>query len=84
MQKHIKVYTQYFNTHSNYYPCEVCNKQAVDIHHIIPRSKFGKKTKDQQDKIENLIALCRPCHEDAHANKLTKEHLQQIHLKNLY
>ena len=83
MQKHIKVYTNHFPSHTNYYPCEVCHSKAVDIHHIKRRSEFGTKTKDQQDKIENLIALCRSCHDKAHANELTKEELTEIHLKNI-
>lgn len=58
-------------------PCEVCGKTAVDIHHIIPRSKFGKKTKELQDDVSNLIALCRECHDKAHNNKLTKEFLHE-------
>lgn len=58
--------------------CEVCGTVATDIHHIIPRSKFGKKTKDLQDQHTNLIALCRNCHNKSHDNVLTKELLQQI------
>jgi len=60
---------------------------AVDIHHIEPRSKFGKKTKHLQDDITNLIALCRDCHQKAHLQKqpyLYKEELKEIHLQNLY
>lgn len=52
-----------------------------DIHHIIPRSKFGKKNKAEQDKIENLMALCRFCHDKAHAEVFKKDFLTEIHLK---
>ena len=83
MQKHIKEYTEKIPSHTGYYPCEVCGIKAVDIHHIKRRSEFGSKTKDQQDKIENLIALCRPCHDKAHANTLTKEQLSDYHKKTL-
>lgn len=85
MQKHIKVYFNHYglDEHS-FIACEVCKaKKAVDIHHIVFRSKFGKKTKDQQDAIENLIALCRECHNKAHDNKLTKEWLTELHTSNL-
>lgn len=59
--------------------CEYCKSGvARDIHHIIPRSKFGSKRKEEQDHVTNLIGLCRPCHDDAHANKITKEQLQEI------
>ena len=40
--------------------CEVCGKVAVDIHHILFKSQLGT------DEIENLIALCRDCHDIAH------------------
>jgi predicted HNH restriction endonuclease len=40
--------------------CEVCGKEAVDIHHILFKSQGG--TND----IENLIGLCRCCHDAAH------------------
>jgi len=59
--------------------CEICHMPAHDIHHIIPRSKFGKKEKVNQDKINNLIALCRPCHENAHREWFTKSYLQTNH-----
>ena len=84
MQKHIKEYLRYFEEN---WICEVCmNARIVDIHHIKPRSSFWKKTKDVQDKIENLIGLCRECHEKAHFTQkpyLRKEELFSIHLDNL-
>ncbi|RMZ60044.1 HNH endonuclease [Chryseobacterium nematophagum] len=83
MEKHTKVYTEFFPTHNGFYYCEICHKQAHDIHHIIRRSEFGTKTKDQQDKIENLIALCRMCHEKAHCNIFTKEYLTEVHQKTI-
>jgi len=73
--------THFGYTEADYISCEVCNsKQAVDIHHVIPRSKFGSKRKDEQDKIENLIALCRSYHDKAHSGELTKEYLTTVHL----
>ncbi|ODS87277.1 MAG: hypothetical protein ABS44_11715 [Chryseobacterium sp. SCN 40-13] len=83
MEKHTKIYLAYFPSHSGFYHCEVCHNQATEIHHIKRRSEFGSKTKDQQDKIENLIALCRSCHEKAHANIYTKEFLKEVHLKQM-
>jgi len=86
MTPHVKTYLNYFQyTISDFIICEVpnCGSQAVDIHHIIPRSKFGSKKKAKQDNIENLIALCRDCHNKAHANILTKEYLTDLHLGNL-
>jgi 5-methylcytosine-specific restriction endonuclease McrA len=63
--------------------CEVCYATSVDIHHIIPRSKFGSKRKAEQDHVSNLIALCRDCHNLAHENKITKEQLQTIVSKRI-
>lgn len=83
MEKHTKNYLAFFPSHSGFYHCEICNKQATEIHHIQRRSEFGSKTKHLQDKIENLIALCRGCHEKAHANIYTKEFLTETHLKKM-
>jgi len=79
MQPHIQIYFESFGYNiADTILCEVCGAVSVDIHHIIPRSKFGKKRKNEQDKITNLIALCRNCHVEAHENKLKKEYLQSI------
>lgn len=83
MQKHTKIYLDYFPSHTGYYACEVCSQKATEIHHIKRRSEFGSKTKSEQDKIENLIALCRDCHQKAHANILTKEQLTEVHHKKM-
>lgn len=45
---------------SDFVPCEVCNGKAVDIHHIESRGMGGSKKKDNPD---NLMALCRTCHD---------------------
>ncbi|ASK29689.1 HNH endonuclease [Chryseobacterium sp. T16E-39] len=84
MQKHTKNYLQFFKPHDEQnIPCEVCANRAVDIHHIIPRSKFGKKRKEEQDHVENLIALCRVCHDMAHDEKFSKDYLSKIHFKKI-
>jgi len=54
--------------------CWVCNRVGVDIHHIETKGMGGTN----QDRIENLIALCRDCHNKAHSNELTKEELSLI------
>lgn len=40
--------------------CEKCGSVAVDIHHIKYKSQGGTDDRD------NLIALCRDCHNEAH------------------
>lgn len=85
MQKHTKVYLGHFWLMQHEVKCEICWHPAVDIHHIEPRSSFGKNRKKEQDAIWNLIALCRKHHEQAHwiGGKISKQELQLIHLENL-
>lgn len=56
--------------------CEVCGRVAVDIHHIRFKSQGG------EDKIKNLIALCRHCHDISHGKvrgeELVREFLYEI------
>lgn len=80
MQNHIKNYLNFFGFKlQEDCECEVCGSPAQDIHHIIPRSKFGSKRKDEQDDPKNLIALCRLHHDASHAEEFTKEDLKEIH-----
>lgn len=72
MQKHVKVYMDYFGYGiEDFIPCEACGSKAVDIHHIYGRGK-GK------DVISNLMALCRKHHTAAHDN-ISKSEMQLIH-----
>jgi len=80
VQNHTSVYLEYFG-YSGYEwcQCEVCGGTLIDIHHIIPRSKFGSKRKKEQDDISNLIGLCRICHDKAHDGTYDKDYLKEIH-----
>ena len=61
MQKYIKIYTEYHDIgEQDIVLCEVCGAVASDVHHIVYKSQGGK------DEIENLIGLCRTCHDRAH------------------
>jgi 5-methylcytosine-specific restriction endonuclease McrA len=53
--------------------CENCSMPAVDIHHIKERSQGGKHN------IENLIALCRSCHNAVHNEKINESDLKYMH-----
>ena len=61
MAKHKEVFLKFFNIwEGEFFPCQVCGDTAVDVHHILYKSHGGK------DNIENLIGLCRECHQMAH------------------
>ena len=77
MKKHVKIYLDYFDyDESDFIPCEVCGFRATDIHHIEARGMGGSK---EADNIQNLQALCRPCHITLGDKKQHKERLKQIH-----
>ena len=82
MKKHVKIYLSYFGYGMDDKPiCENCGKAVInDIHHIDNKRMGGSKEKDH---IANLIGLCRECHTDAHAEKISKSELIQIHSTNL-
>ena len=73
MQKHTKNYLKHFNIGEQDVPgCEICPRAAVDIHHIVYRSAGGG------DEIDNLIGLCRDCHELAHEGVFGEEFLLNV------
>ena len=65
---------------SDFIPCEVCGKTAVDIHHIEARGIGGTKV---GDTIDNLMALCREDHIKYGDKKQHKEWLKNIHQERL-
>lgn len=81
MKKHTKIYMKYFDyVLDDFIPCEVCGSRAVDIHHIENRGSGGSLSKD---RIENLMAVCRPCHLE-HGDVPDKvEWLKRIHKQNM-
>ena len=88
MVKHTKVYLDSLGlTDTDFVQCEVCEFQGImkrssEIHHIIPRGMGGSKTKDY---IENLMAVCRDCHNECEDRTYSREKQQKIHetfLKN--
>jgi len=77
LKAHTKIYFDYFGYgEDDFIPCENCGSRAVDIHHIDNKGMGGSKTKDF---IENLIALCRKCHNAAHDGYFTKSDLKYMH-----
>jgi len=77
MKNHTKIYLQGMKFDvTDFIPCEICGKQAVDIHHIESRGMGGTNTKDTLD---NLMALCRKCHVDLGDIDQYKDYLKSIH-----
>jgi 5-methylcytosine-specific restriction endonuclease McrA len=81
LKKHTKLYLAYFGFNvSDFIPCEICNAQAIDIHHIECRGMGGTK---EVENIDNLMAVCRSCHIKYGDKKQFKEFLQEIHNSKL-
>lgn len=81
MKKHTLTYFSHFGYDiSDFIPCEVCGKTAVDIHHIECRGMGGTT---EPDTIENLQALCRECHAKFGDQKRYKEFLKTKHTQKL-
>ena len=79
MKKHTKIYLEAFGFDiSDFIPCEVCGSTAVDIHHIKARGMGGSIHKDTK---ENLMALCRNCHEAYGDKKKDIDFLIERHKK---
>ena len=57
MQKHTKIYMQYFGYHlSDWMPCEICGCEAVDLHHIEARGMGGSNERDVIEKMHKIAA----------------------------
>jgi hypothetical protein len=81
MQKHTKIYLEHFGFDiTDFVSCEVCGKQATEIHHIDCKGMGGSKTKDN---IENLQAVCRGCHIKFGDKKHWMDYLKDIHTQKM-
>lgn len=83
MKNHTKIYLNAFGySTADFIPCEICANKAVDIHHIEARGMGGDPT-GSKDVIENLIALCRECHNAYGDVPDLKDLLKSIHEKQM-
>ena len=77
MKQHVKAYLNASGyATGEFIPCENCGAESVDIHHIHRRGMGGSKT---ADNVNNLMALCRDCHDMAHRQPSMMEYLQRKH-----
>ena len=80
MVNHKKVYITFFNLNiGDRILCTSCGQDAVDIHHILPRGMGGS----EKDYIENLVALCRLCHDKAESSRSFNDYVRVKHLKKI-
>ncbi len=80
MVNHKKVYTTFFNLDTcDRILCTSCGSVAVDIHHIAPRGMGGS----EKDYIENLVALCRSCHDKAESSRAFNKQVRIRHLQKV-
>jgi 5-methylcytosine-specific restriction endonuclease McrA len=81
MKRHTMTYLNHFGYDiSDFIPCEVCGKKAIDIHHVEARGLGGSK---EADNIENLMALCREDHVKFGDKKQYKDFLKEKHQEKL-
>ena len=81
MKKHTKIYLKHYGyDETDFIACEICKVKATEIHHLISKGMGGSKTKDY---IENLIAICRVCHNKCHASIEFNTKAKEIHKNNL-
>ncbi len=83
LKKHTKIYMTFFDYgETDFIMCEFCEKdKAVDIHHLEKQSKFGSKK--EKDYIENLMGLCRDCHNKAENDSSFNMFCRIKHLENV-
>lgn len=76
MKPYTKVYMDFFGYGiQDYVPCEICQNRCVDVHHILTR----KRRPDLINDINNLMGLCRECHEKFGDREPFLDYLQRIH-----
>ena len=80
MKPYVKTYLAYFGyDESSWIPCEICGAKCVEIHHLEPKSI----AKAKENLIDNLIGICRECHNLCHSNRQFNEDAKLIHRKKL-
>ena len=84
MMNHTKVYMNFFGYgEQDYIMCESCMRnRAVDVHHLDNRG-MGGVAEQRLDTIENLVGLCRECHNKAEHIEEFNDAVKIKHLRRL-
>ncbi|MFA5753566.1 MAG: HNH endonuclease [Bacteroidales bacterium] len=81
MKLHTKIYHDFFRiVPGEFVACEICGAPASDIHHIACKGIGGSKNKDY---IENIMALCRSCHDKYGDREQYMQMLKDIHKEKI-
>ena len=83
MKNHTDIYRKFWwdeLTLSQTEQCVVCSQWGADIHHISNKALGSSKCKDY---IENLVCLCRKCHDKCHKDKTFNIEVRIINLRNI-
>ena len=80
MRKHTQIYFDALGLYpEEFTPCELCGKEAVDIHHL-ERRGMGGTTNPEANSIFNLMALCREDHDKFGEKVAYKDWLKGKHM----
>lgn len=87
MEAHTKIYFKYFGL-SPGEPvfCEVCERPCADVHHIESRKMGGRKYTSfgtDVNGIDNLMGVCRECHDEYGDKVQYLDYLREIHALRL-
>jgi 5-methylcytosine-specific restriction endonuclease McrA len=58
--------------------CVRCGNVGAEIHHLVPRSHFGKAGRGLRDSDLNLAVVCKACHQNRYSAEIAKK-LHQRH-----
>jgi hypothetical protein len=66
------------------FSCLMCGKRGVQVHEIIPRSAFGKRSMEECYEEKNRVCLCPEHHATAHTFEMRKSLLDMMSSKYGY
>ena len=64
--------------------CFSCDRAGVDVHEILPRSRFGRARADLCFDMRNSVLLCRECHSKSHTRKARSLLLAEMSARHGY